>query len=246
MKLYTSYITAKAGTEVYTTALHALAEALGMTAQEANNAGNSIDNLVLKELQQAVANAKTAVQVYDKTKGDTWFPKTYTISFREYSKELIDIVDKYKELFEMTDANVAIFDTTTTLDQLITQYRAAEQMQEELRLFASQNGINLANFQPYLAVSKYLQEVNKQYQEAVTLMEAYSTAEANLLIKTSMPEYQAMADLMKQIAEGGEASETTLREYAQIWDDLISSIQDSDFDGYGKWVKESLIGILDK
>ena len=159
MKLYTAYITAEEGTETYTNALHALAEALGMTAEAAENAGTSIEGLATKQMQQAVADAKAAIQVYNKTKGETWLPKTYTISFREYSKELITIVDNYKELFEMSD-DVAIFDTTASLDKLISQYEAAEKMQADLRLFADQNGINIANFKPYLEVQKYLQETN--------------------------------------------------------------------------------------
>lgn len=61
MKLYSTYVTAKSGTEAYTTALLALAEALGLTAQEAENAGDSIKDLTLKKMDQAVADAKTAI-----------------------------------------------------------------------------------------------------------------------------------------------------------------------------------------
>ena len=243
MKLYSTYVTAKSGTEAYTTALLALAEALGLTAQEAENAGDSIKDLTLKKMDQAVADAKTAIQEYDKNKGDTWFPKTYTVHFEEYSKDLITIVNKYKELYEMSDRDVAIFDTTTSLSNLITQYKAAEEMQAELRLFADQNGIKIVNLKPYMEV--YLQETNDQYREALSLMEAYTTAEADRQV-LRMSGFDDMRRAMSQLAEDGKVSESTLQEYAKTWDELIASIKDTDFEGFGKYVRESIVGILDK
>lgn len=145
----------------------------------------------------------------------------------------------------MTDRDVAIFDTTTSLSNLITQYKAAEEMQAELRLFADQNGINIVNFKPYMEVSKYLQETNDQYREALSLMEAYTTAEADRQV-LRMSGFDDMRRAMSQLAEDGKVSESTLQEYAKIWDELIASIKDTDFEGFGKYVRESIVGILDK
>lgn len=61
-----------------------------------------------------------------------------------------------------------------------------------------------------------------------------------------MPGYENMQKMMTQLNEGGNVSVETLREFATEWDNLISSISDSDFEGHGKWVRESLVGILDK
>lgn len=221
MKLYSSFVTAKAGTEEYTMALHALAEALGMTAQEADNAGDSIKNLAIKKMEQAVADARTAIQIYNNNQSGNWLPKSYTANFGEYSKDLINIVQKYEELFEMSDRDVAIFDTSVSLDKLISQYRAAEDMQAELRLFADKNNINLTNFTPYLTIHNYLTQTNAQYQAAISLMESYANAAANLQLRT-MPEYEDMEKLMSRIADGGEVSTSTLQEYANVWDNLIS------------------------
>lgn len=59
-KLYESYITAKQGSEEYTTALIALAEALGLTADRASDAESNIKNLAKEQLNQAEATARTA------------------------------------------------------------------------------------------------------------------------------------------------------------------------------------------
>lgn len=88
MKLYSNFVTAKAGTEQYTTALKALAEALGITANEADKAGDSIKNLALQKMQQAAADARAALLVYNTEKGDKWFPKSFTVDFGEYVGEL--------------------------------------------------------------------------------------------------------------------------------------------------------------
>lgn len=245
MKLYSNFVTAKAGTEQYTTALKALAEALGITSEEADKAGDSIKSLTLQKMQQAAADARSAMLVYNTKKGEKWFPKTVTADFGEYVGELRDIVGEYKDFFEWTSGDKAIFSSDASIESFVTQYQAAKKMMEDLNLYATQNGIDISKFQPYMALYDFLDETKAQYEEARSLLMSYADIYANIEYM-SMPGYENMQKMMAQLNEGGKVSVETLREFATEWDNLISSISDSDFEGHGKWVRESLVGILDK
>lgn len=70
-KLYSTYLSATAGSEAYTAALTALGEALGMTATEAKNSEGSIRALTAAQLQQAAATAKGALDTWSYNQGET-------------------------------------------------------------------------------------------------------------------------------------------------------------------------------
>ena len=99
LKLYSTFITAKEGTEEYTVALLALAEALGLTAEQASNAGTNIGNLTIKQLEANAAAAQTAV---DELQGKIAGWKGFGLPnyFKEYEESVADIIRQFEGFYK--------------------------------------------------------------------------------------------------------------------------------------------------
>lgn len=94
MTLYANFLTAKEGTEAYTTALYALADALGLTRDQAIAAGDGIHRATKEQIKAAEAAAKGALDEFNRVSvmSAPLTPKTYRFFFGD--------TDELKELFD--------------------------------------------------------------------------------------------------------------------------------------------------
>jgi len=98
MTLYANFLTAKEGTEEYTTALYALADALGLTRDQAIAAGDEIRQMTKEQIKAAEAAAKGALDEFNRTSvmSVPLTPKTYRFFFGD-TDELKELFDGFRE-----------------------------------------------------------------------------------------------------------------------------------------------------
>lgn len=252
LTLYSAYVSAKQGTEQYTVALHALAEALGLTANEADNAKTNIKALTTAKLAEAMATSKAALEEWSANQRKKigieymWSP-VYT---QGMPSEMLSIMEGFKDIAEDAGFSIHLDAFTGKLDyfsipklnegaeELITHYETALKLKEQLDRYGTEAGIDLQQFHGYSILSTYLRKGKDIYDEAKAMMTSYADTVAAHAIRT-MPgiDEMMMGDLDKTDVD-------TLREYAKVWEETISKITDNSFQGRGKWVRESLIGML--
>lgn len=118
-------------------------------------------------------------------------------------------------------------------------------LKDELDQYARDAQLDITGYKGYKALSAYLSDNKDLYTQAKNILDSYSqsVAEGKLI---DLPGLDAMKKTMGELAAGAEEDEKVMQEYADAWDAMISSITDADYDGAGRFVREQLIGILDK
>jgi hypothetical protein len=253
LTLYSAYVSAKQGTEQYTVALHALAEALGLTANEADNAKTNIKALTTAKLAEAMTTSKAALEEWS-AKQDRKIGLQYMnyqlFNTTNLPKEIAAILEDAKDIMEEAGVGISYDPFTGKLsdyifhsinekaEPLIKQYEAALELKKRLDEYGAKNEIDLNQYGTYSSLVAYLNAGKDAYAEAIQMMDAYADTVAAHAIRT-MPGIDEMmtGDLDKTDVD-------TLREYAKVWEETISKITDNSFQGRGKWIRESLIGML--
>ena len=175
LKLYSTYVSATEGTEAYTTALTALAEALGLTASEAENAGESIHALTVEQLNQAAANAKGAMESWDAARGEKWDGFDFLSDiFNLSTSMLLGKSDTWNAIFYGIENVIK----HGKIEDIVRTYRQLQDAQEEMNKSARQMGVNVTTLEGYNGITQYLSNMKDLYDEAIALMNAYTTAES--------------------------------------------------------------------
>lgn len=267
MKLYSTYITAKAGTEEYTTALHALAEALGLTAEEADKAEGSIKNLTLKQLREAENASKAALDAWNRKRFDdlssakgmavgiwTDFKKMWGSGYsfsdpilHEYlSDELWDLFESMRDelgdyfhgdMFNLPSEKWA------PAEMFVPAFESLQKLKAKLDAYANENKVDITGFKGYKMLSDYLTENISVYEQAKSMLDSYAISVRNARIE-EMPMHDAMERTLADIKAGKEVDTKVLEDYAAAWDEMIESITDDAYEGRGKFVRDSLIRYL--
>lgn len=176
LKLYGTYLSATAGTEAYTTALVALGEALGLTADQAKNAESSIHDLTVEQLNQAASNAKGAMESWDAARGQRWdgFDFLWDLFNLSMSSLMSGKADTWGAIF----SGVEQVTKHGSIEDIIRTYRQLSDAQEEMNRNARQMGVNVTTLEGYSGITHYLENMKGLYEEALALMNAYTSAEA--------------------------------------------------------------------
>ena len=231
-KLYSIYAAATAGSEQYTTALEALAEALGLTAEQAANAGANIKALTVQQLTQASADAKAAMEQWGYNQGKN-------ITIMDYASLAWDSArDSIRELltgrgntgFELWAGIEAIQDSKKDVLYVVETYEKLLEVQKSLNLEAAETNQNVTDLTGYTAVSEYLTKMADSYKEALALLNDYTTAEANAAI-VSMSVNEQMAQTESNIAAGLDVNTESALKFADAIDTLANSYRDGSFLG---------------
>ena len=228
-KLYSVYVTATEGSEQYTTALEALAEALGLTAEQAANAGANIKALTVQQLTQATADAKAAMERWSYNNANnipfdatSWLEWGYNFVKSYVAGE--DVLGSF-----LTRAATYTGKKSDVLD-IVESYEKLRDVQKQLNLEAQQTGQNVTAMQGYMEISEYLRSMQDTYSEALALLNDYTTASANAAI-VSMSVNEQMAQTESNIAAGLDVNTESALKFADAIDTLANSYRDGSFLG---------------
>lgn len=182
LTLYTTYLTAAEGSETYTTALTGLAEALGLTAEEAANAKDSIQSLTIAQLEKGAVDAKAAMQRWNLNNGD------WVTNYLDFNK----VLDSLGQGFKITIDTLLGKDTTWDaffyglqlkfkkgdVESIVSAYETILKMQEQMNDQAYKMGVDVNTLEGYTGISKFLDSMRSKYEEALAMMNAYTAAES--------------------------------------------------------------------
>lgn len=158
--------------------------------------------------------------------------------------ELQGTIKKYsallKEMQHSYDGNHYLLRIKEDAASLVETYEQARDLLAELDAYGRANGIKMPEYKGYNDLTSYLSGMKDAYAEAKQLLDDYANAEARILEAFGTKGYKEMLGLPT------DADVETLRKYAQEWDALINNIEDSAYDGYGKRVREALVGMMQK
>lgn len=170
----------------------------------------------------------------------------------EYFIQMADMPGEVQEIF--TDGLNLLSDKTSTFLRVLRDkdapfvveyYEMANDLKTRLDQYSNEAKIDLNDYQGYETLTKYLKDNKDAYDGAKASMDAYVQTTVDNLLPT-ISGYDEMQKTLGNLKAGAKEDEKVMEEYAQAWDDMISSIKDSDWDNTGKWVRESLLNILGK
>ena len=243
-KLYSVYASATAGSKEYETALRALAEALGLTAEQAQNAGESIAELTAQQLKQAVADAKAAMDIWSSANRNKWGGQSYNILFGGEGfadEDIARIVNNYYDQMSQyaSDAwrDEYVLGASWTLranedaERLVAAYESALNMQKEMNQYGLDHGIeDLTDIPGYDVLVGYISDLESTYASAKAVVDSYVSSVANLAV-VSMSAFGEMSKAEKSVAEGNEVNAESAMKFAEAMDALAGSFKDGTFMG---------------
>ena len=246
LKLYTAYVSATAGSKEYETALRALAEALGLTAEQAQTAEQNITALTQNQLRQAVADAKAAMDIWSSANKGKWGDRSFNIVFGEEGfadADIARIVNQYYEQMSQYAQNAwkdeYVLGASWTLranedaERLVAAYELARKMQQEMNMYGLDHGIaDLTDIPGYDVLSGYLTDMEDTYESARTVVDAYASAVVNSSIQVMTATSQialANADLADGTADA--FNDEQIREFGAAMDALANSYDRTTFMG---------------
>ena len=228
-KLYGVYATATAGSREYETALRALAEALGLTSEEAAKSASSIKDLTLDQMKQAAANAKTAMEQWSGTQQKNW--AVYIDQFKSWASDFVSdlmngelgegsIIKAFSQYFSSNAQRSSVTD-------IIEQYEAVQEARDRLSREAYETGRDVTKDAGMTALTNFLTQTKSLYDQAITLLNNYATTEANVAM-LSMANYEKIVSTQKAITDGKEEALNAdeVQEYADAMYKLAESYKD--------------------
>ena len=243
-KLYLVYLSATEGTETYTQALHALAEALGITAEAASGSSESIRELTLQGLAQAAADARTALDEYNHAR-ESMVPglleqnKTYRAASVGLPQWMLDILENYEEfnqrVVEVQSAIVPGFDLEkyTNAEKLVETYERALALKKEFSMYAAEHGgIDLTQFRYFNTLSLYISDMTDEYNKAKEMIDAEAIATADYTI-AAMKSAKDIAKANEDLADGKADAYSTdeIAAFVKELDDLAGCFDQSSVRG---------------
>lgn len=245
-KLYAAYASATAGSKAYETALRALAEALGLTAEQAQSAKDSIAELTAEQLQQAIASAKGAMDRWSSANSGKWAGQSFNIIFGAEgfeNEDIAAIVNKYYDAMSKYARDAWKDDYTIgaswTLaanedaERLVAAYELALEMQKDLDRYGLEHGIeDMSDMPGYDVLSGYISDMESTYDSAKAVVDNYVSAVVNASVVAAM----AATDIVKaneDLADGTADAFSTeeIEAYAQALDELAQSFDQTTFMG---------------
>ena len=147
LTLYSSYASATKGSEAYTTALNALAQALGLTAEQAQNADTNIRELTITQLNQAAADARAAMDRWNFLRNEIvpfdfdnlW--QTVQISFRAMTGRDVTWDTVFYTLQTMMERG--------DISSVVRSYEQLRDLQADMNAQAHEMGINVTTMEGY-------------------------------------------------------------------------------------------------
>ena len=231
-KLYAAYMSATAGSKEYETALRALAEALGLTAEQAANAGNNIRQLTREQLARAASDAKAAMEEWSYNQsgnipfdlGD-WMSKAWGILQKIIKSGAEEVSDDLAYL--MLEYTGKKMDASS----VVMMYEQIAAAQRRMRDEATKSGGKVTDIAGYNELTEYLNNMKSVYEEALTIVNNYTSAQANAAIVT-MATYSQLVQVEGKISEGAHATEFAINSCTNAIDALATSFEDGTFLGH--------------
>ena len=196
--------------------MQALAEVLGLTAEQANNAGESIADFTGKQLSQATADAKTAIDQWNKSRRGL-IQGNYRFDARALPSELYETVEAYDLLLESASNGTKVRDLATLTkmwgdnfhfvlssradaESLVATYQQAYDLYKELSLYGKNQGVDMTQYTGFQQLNAYIEGMKPAFEEAKALLDDLAKAAANESIYFS-ESYNELIQANKELAD---------------------------------------------